>query len=232
MNTVKQSNSPEGSMSSCHSSPSTQNLFPSQVVCQKFSANCLSDTSPLSCVRTEVTDSSSLHDGLPFNHRNLSPEYGMGSPLSHVPHPQHSDLMFSRSSTFCTRLYLSSPASSMTCRQLSNLPFLPHPPKNEQLVSAVQSSNSPSLFSADISDIHSEDYQSDDLMKDFLNLSGDATDGIFPQENHDHNSSLLNEQMDLQTLSEQLGVAITDNGESPCLDVSIYVLFFVLRCLL
>jgi len=108
----------------------------------------------------------------------------------------------------------------MTCRQLSNLPFLPHPPKNEQLVSEVQSSNSPLLFSEDIRDVHSEDDQSDDLIKDFLNLSGDASDGIFHQENHDDNSSALNEQMDLQALSEQIGIAITDNGESPCLDVS------------
>ena len=225
MNTVKQSNSPEGSMRSCHSSSSTQNLFPCQVECQKVSSNCLSNTSPLTCVPTGVTDSSSLQDGLLFNHRNVSVESGMGSPLSHVPHPQHSDHSFSRSSTFCTRLYLSSPASSMTCRQLSNFPFLPHPPKKDQLVSAVQSSNSPSLFSGDISDVHSEDDESDDIMKDFLNLSGDASDGTFHQENHDHNSSALNDQMDLQTLSEQLGIAITDNGGSPCLDVNTLTIY-------
>lgn len=102
----------------------------------------------------------------------------------------------------------------MTCKQLSNLPFLPHPPKNEQLASAVHSSKSPSVFS----DVHSESEQSDDLMKDFLNLSGDASDDMFHQENHDHDCSTFNEQMDFQTLSEQLGITITDNGESPSLD--------------
>lgn len=119
--------------------------------------------------------------------------------------PQHSFL--SSSSSFCTSLYLSSPA---TCRQLTNLPFLPHPPKNEQLASAVESSKSPSLFSSDVNGMCVEDDQSDDLLKDFLNLSGDAY--------HDHEDSMMNEQMDLQLLSEQLGIAIADNGESQCLD--------------
>lgn len=213
MNTVKQS-SPEGSMTSGHSSPSIQEFFPSQAECRKLSANCLSNTSPFSYVQTEVTNSSSLRN----YHLNLSPESALGNPLPQSPHPQHSDLMFSRSSKFCTRLYLSSPASSMTCRQLSSLPFLPHPPKSEQLASGVQSSKSLTLFSDDIKDVHSDSEQSDDLMKDFLNLSGDASDDIFQQDNDDHNSSALNEQMDFQSLSEQLGIAITDNGESPCLD--------------
>ncbi|XP_020245964.1 protein PHOSPHATE STARVATION RESPONSE 3 isoform X2 [Asparagus officinalis] len=141
----------------------------------------------------------------------------MRSPLSNVPHPQCSENPFSRSSTFCTRLFLSSPSSSMTCRQLKNLPFLPHPPKSEQLVSAVQCSSSPSLFSGDMCDVHTEGEHSDDLMKDFLNLSGDGSDGNFHQENHE-NSSTINEQMDLQFLSEQLGIEMADNGESPCLD--------------
>lgn len=218
MNTVKLSNSPEVTLSSYHASSSTQNLFTSEADCQKLSNDSLSNTSQFSYVRTDVTNSSSLQNGLPLNRPNLSPESEMGSPLAHVSLPQHSDHMFSRSSTFCTRLYLSTPASSMTCRQLSNLPFLPHPPKNEQLVSAVQSSNSPSVFSGDISDIHSEGKHSDDLMKDFLNLSGDASDGSFHHEHHDNNSSEFNEQMELQLLSEQLGIAIADNGENPCLD--------------
>lgn len=226
MNTVKQNNSPKVPLSSYQSS-STQNVFMSEVDCQK-----LSSTSQFSSARTDVTNSSSLQKGLLFDHPNLSLESEMGSPLPHVSTPQPSDNLSSRSSTFCTWLYLSSPASSMTCRQLSNLSFLPYPPKNEQLVSAVQSSNSPSVFSGDISDIHSESEHSDGLIKDFLNLLGDTSDGSFPQEHHDINNSEFNEQMELQLLSEQLGIVIADNAENPCLDVSIintYLLIFVLR---
>lgn len=222
MNTVKQSSSPEVSLSSYHASSSTQNLFKSEADCQKLSNDSSPNSSQFSYVfQTDATNSSSCQNGLPVNRSSLSPESEMRSPVVHASLPQHSDHMFSRSSsTFCTRLYLSSPTSSMTCRQLSNLPFLPPPPKNEQLVSAVGSSNSPSVFSGDISDIHSEGEHSDDLMKDFLNLSGDASDGSFHHEHHDNNSPELNEQMELQLLSEQLGIAIADNGGNPCLDVS------------
>lgn len=112
--------------------------------------------------------------------------------------------------------------------QLTSLPFLPHPQKCELQNSAVQSLNSPLLHGGDTSNVHNEDEHSDDLMKDFLDLSGDASDCSFLGENYDNNSIALGEQMELQTLSEQLGIAITDNGESPWLDVSFFFLFAVI----
>lgn len=99
---------------------------------------------------------------------------------------------------------------------MGTLPFLPHPPKCEQQVSAGQSPSSSLLLSGDTGNGLDEAEQSNDL-KDFLNLSGDASDGSFHGEN---NALTFDEQMEFQFLSEQLGIAITDNEKSPHLDVS------------
>lgn len=96
------------------------------------------------------------------------------------------------------------------------LPFLPHPPKYEQQVLPGQSSTSSLQLSGDTGNVHDEAEQTDDI-KDFLNLSGDASDGSFHGENQ---AFAFAEQMEFQFLSEQLGIAITDNEESPQLDVS------------
>nr|AGT16943.1 hypothetical protein SHCRBa_028_D11_F_10 [Saccharum hybrid cultivar R570] len=96
---------------------------------------------------------------------------------------------------------------------MCTLPFLPHPPKCEQHVSAGQSSSSSLLLSGDTGNGLDEAEQSDDL-KDFLDLSGDASDGSF----RENNALAFDEQMEFQFLSEQLGIAITDNEKSPHLD--------------
>ncbi|XP_042402996.1 protein PHOSPHATE STARVATION RESPONSE 3-like isoform X2 [Zingiber officinale] len=57
-----------------------------------------------------------------------------------------------------------------------------------------------------------------DLVEDFLNLSSDASEGIISGENYGNSVLAVSEQMEFQILSEQLGIAITDNGESPALD--------------
>lgn len=138
------------------------------------------------------------------------------SPMSPGSRLQHSRGTFSRSSVFCTSLYQSSSSSSETHRQLGNLPFLPHPPSYNQSVSAVDSTNSPLLFSEDVGNPYEEHPES--LMKDFLNLPGDASDGSF------HGITCtgdgFNEQLELQFLSDELDIAINDHGENPRLDVS------------
>ncbi|URE17076.1 hypothetical protein MUK42_11805 [Musa troglodytarum] len=121
-------------------------------------------------------------------------------------------------STSIAGLYSSSSAISESYRKLSSSPFLPHPPKCEKQNSAVQLSTSPLLFDGDTSARSCEDEHTDDLMKDFLNLSGDASDGSTHGEIYGSNGIALSEQIELQLLSEQLGIAITDNGESPRLD--------------
>ncbi|XP_066329333.1 LOW QUALITY PROTEIN: protein PHOSPHATE STARVATION RESPONSE 3-like [Miscanthus floridulus] len=124
----------------------------------------------------------------------------------------------SSSSTFCTSMYSSSLlTNSKSCRQADALPFLPHPPKSEQQqTSGGQSSSSSSLlFGTDLnSGGQSEAEHSADL-KDFLNLSGDASEDSFHGES---NGMAFREQMEFQFLSEQLGIAITNNEESPQLD--------------
>ncbi|XP_073010997.1 protein PHOSPHATE STARVATION RESPONSE 3 isoform X2 [Typha latifolia] len=223
---VKQSNSPETVLHSCQAAPSSiHKLLNSQADHQNLSDGP-SSTNKSSDVQTDLLPSNSLQQARPFNLKKLIPESGLECPpesslecpLSRISHPRNSDPIFSRSSTFCTSLYSSSSRSSGSFRQLSNLPFLPHPPKCEERISSVQPSNSPVHPSDDINDIHYEIEHTDDLVKDFLNLSGDASDSSFCGENCNNNSLAFTEQMELQLLSEQLGIAITDNEESPRLD--------------
>ncbi|XP_074561542.1 protein PHOSPHATE STARVATION RESPONSE 3-like [Curcuma longa] len=56
----------------------------------------------------------------------------------------------------------------------------------------------------------------DDSTMDFM--CGDASDGSIHGEDYFCYDFAITEQMELQILSEQLGIAITDNGESPCLN--------------
>ncbi|CAN6176877.1 unnamed protein product [Urochloa humidicola] len=174
----------------------------------------LSSTSQSSNIKTELIRSSSLSRSLSINLQKRSPESDPESPMSHISHPKFSDPILSNSSTFCTSLFSSSSKNTDPCRQMGTLPFLPHPPMCEQQVSAGHSSSSSLLLSCDNGNALDEAEQSDDL-KDFLNLSGDASDGSFHGEN---NALAFDEQMEFQFLSEQLGIAITDNEESPHLD--------------
>lgn len=131
---------------------------------------------------------------------------------------QHFKSTFSRSSVFCTSLYQSSSSSSETSRQLGNLPFLPHPPTYSQSISTVDS-KSPLLLIEDVSNQY-DDEQSEYLMKDFLTLTGDASDGSFHGIGCGTDTIALTEQLEFQFLTDQLDIAITDNGENPRLDVS------------
>lgn len=117
-------------------------------------------------------------------------------------------------------MYSSSSTNSKPSQQAGALPFLPHPPKREeqQQTSGGQSSSSPSLvIGADLSNGGQSEAEHSADLKDFLNLSGDASEGSFHGES---NGMAFREQMEFQFLSEQLGIAITDNEESPRLDVS------------
>ncbi|OMO83267.1 hypothetical protein CCACVL1_11462 [Corchorus capsularis] len=164
-------------------------------------------------IRTESFNSSHMQAStVQPNKNNL--KYGPSSPISPSLHAKGA---FSRSSVFCTSLYLSSSSTSETQRQLGNLPFLPHPPTCNQSASAVDSSKSPVVFSEDLSNPYNEDH-SEVLMKDFLNLPEDACGGSFHGMHCESDDFALTEQLELQFLSDQLDIAITDNGENPRLD--------------
>ncbi|KAK8540374.1 hypothetical protein V6N13_008801 [Hibiscus sabdariffa] len=122
-------------------------------------------------------------------------------------------------SVFCTSLYLSSSSASETQRQLGNLPFLPHPPTHHQFISSADSSKSPSVFSEDLNNPYNE-AQSEVIMKDFLNLPADASsDGCFyGMHCQGDDFAITTEQLELQFLSDELDIAITDHGENPRLD--------------
>lgn len=146
---------------------------------------------------------------------------GPNSSVSPETHAQYPKCMFSRSSVFCTNLYLSSSSSTETHQTLRNLPFLPHPSMSYQSISAAHSTKTPSFFSGDsISFIDEEN--SEDLMKGFLNLPGDESDDSFHVMNCASDNLAFSEQLDLQFLSDELDIAITDNGENPRLDVSAF----------
>ncbi|XP_050381035.1 myb family transcription factor PHL6 isoform X2 [Argentina anserina] len=129
---------------------------------------------------------------------------------------KHFKSTFSRSSVFCTSLYQSSSSSSETSRQLGNLPFLPHPPTNSQSIPAIDSKSS--LFLTEDMSKQYDDVHSEYLMKDFLNVTGDASDGGFHDFSCESGTITLTEQLEFQFLSDQLDIAITDNGENPRLD--------------
>ncbi|KAF3325607.1 Protein PHR1-LIKE 1 [Carex littledalei] len=213
--TVKDISSPERRSHSCQTSapPSFHNLFKSQHKTSLSDNKSLSSTSESSSDKTKLFSFKTLHKPIMLT----DPE----SPISHASHPNFSDPIFSRSSTFCTSLYSSTSTSPEPCTHMSSLPFLPHPspsPKPEQR------QQQPLIFNGDGTSSEmvvgfGEDEQSDDEVKDFLNLSGgDASDASFHGGSCGKNNSTLSEQMEFQILSEQLGIAITDNEESPHLD--------------
>lgn len=179
-------------------------------LCGSTNSTSLSCAIQSSNIKTESISSSSLPKILPF-----STDSNGESSLSRMSQAEFSDPILSSSSTFCTSLYTSSPMNSGSCRKTGYLPFLPQPPKCEQQQNSVgQSSSSLMLLDADLRNSgHADDEHTDDL-KDFLNLSSDCSF-------HGKCSAMAyNEQMEFQFLSEQLGIAISNNEESPRLDVS------------
>ncbi|CAM0947046.1 unnamed protein product [Alopecurus aequalis] len=167
-------------------------------------------------IRTELIHSSSVAKILPFQLQKCSTtESHLGRPISCISQADLAHPVLSSSSTFCTSLYSSSSTKIKSCLQTSGLPFLPHPPKQEQ---QHASSSSIFLFAADPSNgFHGDDECSYDL-NDFLNLSGDFSGSSF---NGGSNAMALSEQMEFQLLSEQLGITITDYEESPRLDADL-----------
>jgi len=161
----------------------------------------------------------SLTKILPLDLHKRSPESNPERSASRASQTQLSDpVSSSSSSTFHTSMFSSFRTSSESCRQKGALPFLPHPPKCEQQqqISAQQSSSSSSLlFGADLSNGSHDDAEHSGDLKDFLNLSGDVSEGSFHGES---DAMAFSEQMEFQFLSEQLGMAITNNEESPRLD--------------
>ncbi|KAF7088583.1 hypothetical protein CFC21_091677 [Triticum aestivum] len=136
--------------------------------------------------------------------------YSSADDTSRVSYADLSDPNSSSSSTFCTSMYSSSSTKP------SGFSFLPHPSKCEQQqVSAAKSSSSSLLFAADPSTGVHGDLEHPLDLKDFLNLSGNASDSSF---RGGGNAMDFSEQLEFQFLSEQLGIAITDNEESPRLD--------------
>ncbi|XP_065863740.1 myb family transcription factor PHL6 [Euphorbia lathyris] len=131
---------------------------------------------------------------------------------------QNSKTICQRSSVFCTSLYLSSSSSSKTNGHLRNLPFLPHPPTYTRSISDAGSPKPLPLFNENTSNSYVDEENSDAIMKDFFNLAGDTSEGTFHSTTCSTDNLALDDQLDLQFLSDELDIAITDNGENPGVD--------------
>ncbi|KAK8954278.1 Myb family transcription factor APL [Platanthera zijinensis] len=84
--------------------------------------------------------------------------------------------------------------------------------------SEVECSISPLISSGDMELVPNKSEDSDNLMKSCSNQPGEFSDDHIHIGNHNKSNLSIIEQMDLQILSEELGIAITDSGESPSLD--------------
>lgn len=182
-------------------------------------AEC-SSPRPSPFIRTESLGSPTFMGASSVNPPKYNFKSESNNPVSPVSHLHHAKNAFSRSSVFCTSLYQSSSSSSETNLQLGNLPFLP-PPTCNLSSSAVGSTKSPPIFSGDISNNQYDEDQSEALLKDFLNLPGDTSHNSFHGLTCASDSLALTEQLELQYLSDELDIAITDHGEIPGVDVSV-----------
>lgn len=179
-----------------------------------FKSDCSSSHSPFT--QTELPGPANFMQSSVVQPQKLCSKSGPYSSVSSDTHAQYPKYTFSRSSVFCTSLYLSSSTSTETHRPLGNLPFLPHPSMSYQSISAVHSTKTPFL-SGDSSSLYDEG-NSEDMMKGFLNLSSDASDESFHVMNCASDNITFSEQLELQFLSDELDIAIADNGENPRLD--------------
>ncbi|MQL93455.1 hypothetical protein Taro_026099 [Colocasia esculenta] len=213
---VKESGSPEEVALSYHSAPLFHNPRSETLDCRKLFGDDLAYGCQSSSSLLEVHNSSTLPKVFPFPFKQLNPDLEPSKCFSPVSHP--SDSKFSRSSTFCTSQFSSSSAISEAHSKVSRLPFLPRPPKIEKPASSGHSAGSPLVLSGDINILDSESDYSNVQMKDFLSLSREASEGSFHGENYANNSVSLSEQLELQILSEELGIAIAGSEESPHLD--------------
>lgn len=119
----------------------------------------------------------------------------------------------SHSSMFCTNLYLSSSSSIETHRQLGNLPFLPYP-STPRSAPGVHLEKSQFHLNDDPNGLLEEKH-TDHSIRDFLSYPGSASDGGFDDLMCEGDSLALTEQIELQLLSDELHLAMTDSGESP-----------------
>lgn len=147
---------------------------------------------------------------------SLQPEKSVPRDIFPSSSLSHLKSVPSCSSMFCTNLYLSSSSTSEVQKQLGNLPFLPHP-STPRSASAIHSAKTES-FSDDDPKCLTEQKHSEDSIRDFLNYPGSSSDAGFDSMTCTSDSMALTEQMELQLLSDELQLAMTDSGENPGID--------------
>lgn len=153
---------------------------------------------------------------LPNQCENLCVKSGPDSPSpSSCQAP--AKILSSCSSMFCTNLYLSSSLCSDTQKQIGKLPFLPNPQLPQTSRSAGDSSKFSMLSDDDCTSAYEQDATTDPV-KDFLNYQSCASDGNSCDMTCPSDNFALSEQLELQFLSDDLHIVITDSGENPGID--------------
>lgn len=213
--TLPQSGSTKGMKNSHYTGMSLDHRFLNAESEGISKASGWSSSSPSPLIRVEPLSLNLSRESTFQSHKTCS-ESSPSSPLSLASHVQTPKSTYSRSSVFCTSLYQSSSSTSEAHKHLRSLPFLPHPPAYNQSVSAIDS-KSPSLFSEDISNLDDEKH-TESLMTDFLGFPGDTSDGSFNGMDCASDNLMLTDQLELQYLSDELDLAITDNADTPNLD--------------
>ncbi|XP_031476354.1 myb family transcription factor PHL6-like [Nymphaea colorata] len=205
---VKQSGSPSAATQPFYAGPVPFHDLPDilsdseNVFGDSFTSSWPSDVQPIH------PSSAKVPHKLLIRHKTMNAHHGSGSAISDSYSQSFNTC--SVSSTFCTNLYLSTSSCSETYRQLGNLPFLPNP-TSPSAASVCRSSNS---LVADVKEDHCKSDSLEDTSK-YLNLPGDCLDG---SENFMNNGVTFTEQMEWDFISDQLDLAITDNGKNPGLD--------------
>lgn len=208
---VKQSGSPSAATQPFYPGPALFHDLPDIV---SDSENVLGDSftsSWSSDVHTIHPPSAQVPQKLLIRRKDMNADHGSGGVISDSYSQGFNTC--SASSTFCTTLYSSTSSRAETYRQLGNLPFLPNP-ASPSAASKCHSSN------ALVADVKVDTCRSDILdTSKYLNFPEDCLDG---SENFMNNSVTFTEQLEWDFISEQLDLAITDNGENPGLDVSAF----------
>ncbi|GAB4841863.1 hypothetical protein Ancab_011818 [Ancistrocladus abbreviatus] len=175
-----------------------------------------SSSCPLSATLSGKLSLSNFFDRSTSHRQRFCVKPGPESPSPSGSHA-HPKSVSSCSSVFCTSLYLSSSSTSESQRQLGNLPFLPHP-SVQQSVSPGHFAKFPLLLNDASRSPYEQEHSQEDFVKDFLKYSGCVSDGGSNDVTCPSDSLALTEQLELQFLSDELYIAITDSRENPRID--------------
>lgn len=198
-------------MTTCHTGSSLLPILINQESEPQFSSlngNFMPAKSP---DYTLTAPSPSLPETSFIRSQKLTVNNGPINRLTFNSRPHASQISFSRSSTFCTTLHVSSPTGADTNRQLG-IPFLPFLPNFH--TTRVDNSLKFSMGGEVIDGCGKPNPD----IKDFLEIGERSYDGKFENFGYSEGSLALTEELEVGYLSDELHIDINANGEFPGID--------------